>query len=121
MIAEITFPDRSVSYSDFIRDLAAKINTFAKEDKDDPAYISQRKAEALYGKANVLRWRKMGAISPICRPGKIEYPTVRLKELSRTDEIYIRWMSSKQIERSSPKGDIRFRLPVGLLKKSSLT
>ena len=96
MIAEITFPDRSVSYHDFIRDLAAKINTFAKEDKDDPAYISQRKAEALYGKANVLRWRKMGAISPICRPGKIEYPTVRLKELSRTDEIYIRWMSSKE-------------------------
>ena len=46
MIAEITFPDRSVSYHDFIRDLAAKINTFAKEDKDDPAYISQRKAEA---------------------------------------------------------------------------
>lgn len=55
MIAEITFPDRSVPYSDFIRDLAAKISTFAKEDKDGPAYISQRKAEALYGKANVLR------------------------------------------------------------------
>lgn len=35
-------------------------------------------------------------IAEICRPGKIEYPTVRLKELSRTDEIYIRWMSSKQ-------------------------
>ena len=71
MIAEITFPDRSVSYSDFIRDLAAKINTFAKEDKDDPAYISQRKAEALYGKANVLRWRKMGAIAQYAVPVRL--------------------------------------------------
>ena len=43
MIAEITFPDRSVSYSDFIRDLAAKINTFAKEDKDDPATFPKGK------------------------------------------------------------------------------
>lgn len=46
MIAEITFPDRSVSYSDLIRDLAAKINTFAKEDKDDPAYISPKESRS---------------------------------------------------------------------------
>lgn len=94
--AEITFPDKSVTYDTFLRDLAAKISSFLKEDKDDPAYISQRKAEILYGKGNVLRWRNSGAISPLYRPGKIEYPTAILKELSRTDEIYIRWKLSKK-------------------------
>lgn len=96
MQAEITFPNKSVTYETFLTDLAARISSFIKEDKDDPAYISQRKAEGLYGKGNVLRWRKSGAINPICRPGKIEYPTDVLKELSRTDEIFIRWKVSKR-------------------------
>ena len=44
----------------------------------------------------MLRWRKSGAIKPIVRPGKIEYPIARLKELSRVDEIFIRWQLSKK-------------------------
>lgn len=96
MNAEITFPNKSVTYETFLTDLAARISSFMKEDKDDPAYISQRKAENLYGKGNVRRWRKIGAITPICRPGKIEYPTDILKELSRTDEVYISWKISKK-------------------------
>lgn len=94
--AEITFPDKSVTYDTFLRDLAARISSFLKEDKEDPECISQRKAEKLYGKGNILRWRNSGAVSPLFRPGKIEYPTAILKELSRTDEIYIRWAVSKK-------------------------
>ncbi|WP_099465600.1 hypothetical protein [Parabacteroides provencensis] len=94
--AEITFPTNSISYDKFVTDIASKLASYLKEDKDDAEYISQRKAEKLYGKANVLRWRKAGAINPICRPGKIEYPTARLKELSRTDEVFIRWQLSKK-------------------------
>lgn len=96
LTAEITFPANSVTYDKFVTDIAAKLTSFMKEDKDDSEYISQRKAEKLYGKGNVLRWRKLGAINPICRPGKIEYPTAVLKELSRTDEIFIRWKLSKK-------------------------
>lgn len=96
MNAEITFHDKSVSYNDFMRDLAARIATFMKEDQDDPPYISQRKAETIYGRANIHRWVKTGAVSPIRRVGRIEYPTSLLKELSRTDEAYIKNIAKKK-------------------------
>lgn len=95
MQAEITFPDRSVTYDKFVTDVAAKLASFMREDKCDPEYISQRKAESLYGQGNVRRWRKEGAITPVIRPGKVEYPTARLKELSRVDELFIRRSTSK--------------------------
>ena len=96
MNAEITFFEKSVTYDKFVTDIAARLASFMKEDKDDPEYISQRRAERIYGQANVLRWRRSGAIKPIIRPGKIEYPTAQLKELSRLDEIFIRWQLSKK-------------------------
>lgn len=96
MIAEITFPTNSITYDQFVTDIAAKLASFMKEDRSDAEKISQRKAEALFGKANIARWRKSGAVTPVCRPGKIEYPTAVLKELSRTDEIYIRYQLSKK-------------------------
>lgn len=95
LTAEITFPNTSVTYDKFVTDIASKLASFMKEDKEDAEYISQRKAEKLYGKANVRRWRETGAVKTISRPGKIEYPTARLKELSRVDEVFIRWQLSK--------------------------
>ena len=64
MNAEITFFEKSVTYDKFVTDIAARLASFMKEDKDDP--------------------------------GKIEYPTAQLKELSRVDEIFIRWQLSKK-------------------------
>ncbi len=109
MNAEITFFEKSVTYDKFVTDIAARLASFMKEDKDDPEYISQRRAERIYGQANVLRWRRSGAIKPIIRPGKIEYPTAQLKELSRVDEIFIRWQLSKKekINQPSEFSDIR--------------
>ena len=56
MNAEITFFEKSVTYDKFVTDIAARLASFMKEDKDDPEYISQRRAERIYGQANVLRW-----------------------------------------------------------------
>ena len=94
--AQFTFSDKSISYDTFMRDLSARIVTMLKEDKDDPDMISQRKAFELYGKGNVLRWTKTEAVQVCRRPGKIEYPSARLRELSRTDEVYIRYALRKK-------------------------
>ncbi len=96
MTAEITFPTNSVTYDKFVTDIAAKLASFMKEDQNDAAYISQRKAIALYGKGNIERWKKSGAISPVSRPGKIEYNQSVLKELSRTDEVFIQYQITKK-------------------------
>ena len=42
MNAEITFFEKSVTYDKFVTDIAARLASFMKEDKDDPEYISQR-------------------------------------------------------------------------------
>lgn len=88
MNAEITFPNKSVSYDTFITDVAAKLASFMSEDKGDPEYISQNRAFRIFGKGNVLRWRKQKLIEPCKRPGKIEYKLSELKELSRTVQDY---------------------------------
>ena len=49
MNAEITFFEKSVTYDKFVTDIAARLASFMKEDKDDPEYISQRRAERIYG------------------------------------------------------------------------
>ena len=51
MNAEITFFEKSVTYDKFVTDIAARLASFMKEDKDDPEYISQRRAERIYGQA----------------------------------------------------------------------
>lgn len=96
--AEITFFDRSVTYEQFVNDIAAKLATILKEDRGDSESISQREAYRIYGKGNVMRWLEKGAVAPIRRPGKIEYPVARLKELSRTEEFAIRKQKRKGTE-----------------------
>lgn len=84
----LTFADKAVRYDTFLNDVAARIVSMMKADSDDPAYISQSKAFKLFGRGNVERWRRQGKIEPCKRPGKIEYPTARLKELQRTIQDY---------------------------------
>ena len=106
MNAEITFFEKSVTYDKFVTDIAARLASFMKEDKDDPEYISQRRAERIYGQANVLRWRRSGAIKPIIRPGKIEYPTERVKPCRR--DIHQMAIEQKEkINQPSEFSDIR--------------
>lgn len=86
---ELKFGDKSVTFDTFTTAVAAKLATFIKEDKDEPEYISQNEAFRRFNKGNVLRWNKNGLIEPCKRPGKIEYPVARLKELSRTVQDYL--------------------------------
>ena len=86
---EIQFSDKSVDYGTFVQDIAAKLAEFMKEELFDPEYISQNKAYKMFGRGNIERWRKEGKVQPCKRPGKIEYPLSKLRELSRTIQDYL--------------------------------
>lgn len=86
----IQFSDRAVPYGVFVSDVAAEIVNLLKKDANDPQYISQRKAFALFGRANVERWRRQGKVKPCKRPGKLEYLTADLRLLQRTQQDYFR-------------------------------
>ena len=85
----IDFTDRTVSYRTFLRDLSANIVKMLHEDKDDPKFVSTRQAYRMFGRKNVERWRKAGKIKPCVRPGKMEYETVQLRLLQRTEQDYL--------------------------------
>ena len=57
------FADRLVSYEQFINDLAARLVYLLKCDADDPEFVCQRKAFAMFGRRNVERWRQQGLAS----------------------------------------------------------
>lgn len=80
----LQFSDHLIPYEVFLKDLAAKIVRFLKSDKDDPEYISQRKAYKMFRRRNVERWRRTGAVEVFVRPGKVEYRTADLRMLQRT-------------------------------------
>ena len=84
----LQFADKSVPYRVFVQDVAAEVAILLQQFKDDPEYISQNKAFAIFGRANVERWRRQGKISPRKRPGKLEYLTADLRMLQRTQQDY---------------------------------
>lgn len=84
----LDFPDKAVSYETFIRDVAASVVRLLNETRNDPEYISQRQAYAMFGRGNVDRWRRTGRIVPCKRPGKIEYRTAELRTLQQVRQDY---------------------------------
>lgn len=60
----IQFPDKSVTYSTFLDDIASRVVALLKKDANDPEYISQRKAFEIFGRRNVERWRRLGRVKP---------------------------------------------------------
>lgn len=85
MMQTLNFNDMSVSYRTFLRDLAATIVRMQHDDRDDPDFMSTRRAYRVFGRRNVERWRKAGLITPCFRPGKTEYETAQLRYLQRTE------------------------------------
>lgn len=85
----IQFPDHMVPYDVFIKDLSARIVSLIKSDRDDPEYVSQRKAFSMFGRKNVERWRRLGKVVPSIRPGRVEYKTSELRLLQRTIQDYL--------------------------------
>lgn len=90
MALYINFPDRQVSYETFMDDLSARIVRKILRAEADPETVSQRKAYAIFGRANVDRWRREGRIHPCKRPGKVEYNMADLRLLQQTRQDYLK-------------------------------
>ena len=84
----LDFSDKSVSYETFIHDVAAAVVHMLNDTRNDPEYISQRKAYSMFGRGNVDRWRRTGKIEPCKRPGKVEYRTADLRLLQQVRQDY---------------------------------
>ena len=84
----LQFLDHLIPYDTFLNDLAARVVKLLKSDKDDPEFISQRKAYEMFGRRNVERWRRQGKVQGYKRPGKVEYRTADLRLLQRTVQDY---------------------------------
>ena len=82
----LQFLDHLIPYETFLNDLSSRIVRQLKADKDDPEFISQRKAVVSYK-----------------RPGKVEYRTADLRLLQRTTQDYFDESQSKQTERPVKK------------------
>jgi len=84
----LQFSDHLIPYDVFLTDLASRIVSMIKSDTNDPEFVSQRKAYAMFGRRNVDRWRAEGRIEPAKRPGKLEYSTAQLRLLQRVKQDY---------------------------------
>ena len=89
-MAFLQFLDHLIPYDTFLNDVAARVVKMLKADKDDPEYVSQRKAYEMFGRRNVERWRKQGKVEPCKRPGKLEYRTADLRLLQRVTQDYFK-------------------------------
>lgn len=87
-MAILQFLDKLIPYEIFLNDVAARIVKMLKSDRNDPEYITQRKAYEMFGRRNVERWRKQGKVEPCKRPGKLEYRTADLRLLQRIKQDY---------------------------------
>lgn len=50
----LQFADKSVPYGVFVKDVAAEVAVLLQQFKDDPEYISQNKAFAIFGRVKSL-------------------------------------------------------------------
>jgi hypothetical protein len=85
----LEFSNKLIPYEIFLNDIAAMVVKMLKSDSNDPEYVSQREAYRIFGRRNVERWRKYAKISPIKRPGKLEYKTAELRYLQRSTQDYL--------------------------------
>ena len=89
-MAFLPFLDHLIPYDTFLNDVAARVVRMLKTDKDDPEFVSQRKAYEMFGRRNVERWRKQGKVEPCKRPGRVEYRTADLRLLQRVTQDYFK-------------------------------
>lgn len=88
MSSLMNFSDRLIPYETFLNDVAARVVSYIKSDKDDPEFVSQRRAYEIFGRRNVERWRRVGFIKPYKRPGRLEYKMADLRYLQRQYNDY---------------------------------
>lgn len=86
----IDFIDKSVTYDTFVRDVATSVVRLLSEVRNDPEYISKRRAYKLFGRGNIDRWLKNEDIKPHIRPGKIELKMAELRVLQNREQDYFK-------------------------------
>lgn len=80
---ECQFLDTTVTYDQFITDLATKIALKMHQVEKGQLEISQAQAYKMFGRADVERWVKNGKIEPVrISPGKKTIQTNRLAKIS---------------------------------------
>ncbi len=89
-MAFLQFLDHLIPHDTFLNDVASRVVRMLKTDKDDPEFVSQRKAYEMFGRRNVERWRKEGKVEPCKRPGRLEYRTADLRLLQRVKQDYFK-------------------------------
>ena len=87
---QLQFPDRCVTYDQFLHDLAAvmvpQLKAALTETSD---VISQRMAYRQFGEGNVRRWLSQGVLTVRKRPGKVEYLLSELRlQQQRTQDYF---------------------------------
>lgn len=86
----LDFSDRSIPYDVFLRDVATTVVSMLREQKDEPEFVSKRRAYELFGRANVDRWLRNEEIMPHIRPGKIELKMAELRVLQNREQDYFK-------------------------------
>ena len=87
---EIIFSDKTVSYDQFVTDLATRIALKIHQVEKGQLEISQAKAFKMFSRADVERWIKNGKLKP-CRvsPGKKRFKLIDLQKLANVQQNYI--------------------------------
>ena len=86
----LDFSDRSIPYDVFLRDVATTVVSMLREQKDEPEFVSKRRAYELFGRGNVDRWLRNEEIMPHIRPGKIELKMAELRVLQNREQDYFK-------------------------------
>lgn len=80
--AEWQFVDQTVTYEQFVNELATRIALKIHQVEKGQLEISQAKAFKMYGRADVERWVKSGKLQPSrISPGKKRYRLIDLQKL----------------------------------------
>lgn len=87
---ELQFFDKSVTFEQFVNDLATRIALKMVQIEKGQLEISQAKAYKMFGRADVERWIKSGKLQP-CRvsPGKKRYKLTDLQKLASIQQNYL--------------------------------
>lgn len=88
--AEWQFVDQTVTYEQFVNELATKIALKIHQVEKGQLEISQAKAFKMYGRADVERWVKSGKLQPSrISPGKKRYRLIDLQKLADIQQNYL--------------------------------
>ena len=87
---ELLFSDTTVSYLQFVDDLATKIALRVHQIEKGQLEVSQAQAFRMFGRADVERWVRSGNLEPVrISPGKKRYRLIDLQKLASIQQNYL--------------------------------